>query len=276
MLCCQQISEQHRGKNRRDGRVVEGARLESVYRGNSIEGSNPSLSAIIESITCFALPNFWANVGQLGIQRSMPLALYRRHRQNCKAGYKHNTRTSEYDERKKGRPQCEFPIFISGSLQREFRRHNTGKWEWTDARAIAQEFEDTGSWTGIPEPPPPDTEVPKPARVTIDRAVKAFKAEFEEHAATSTQKKYRILLAKPRTFAESKGYIMLDQWTPMDIREMRASWDVAPQTAAKNMSTVKAFFEFCGTGGRLSRRAPLRPEAVAGKLPLLSAAHWGG
>src|ERR1700678_4391543 len=33
-------------KPRRDGRVVEGARLESVYRGNSIEGSNPSLSAI--------------------------------------------------------------------------------------------------------------------------------------------------------------------------------------------------------------------------------------
>jgi hypothetical protein len=28
--------------------VVEGARLESVYRGNSIEGSNPSLSAIVE------------------------------------------------------------------------------------------------------------------------------------------------------------------------------------------------------------------------------------
>ena len=25
--------------------MVEGARLESVYRGNSIEGSNPSLSA---------------------------------------------------------------------------------------------------------------------------------------------------------------------------------------------------------------------------------------
>ncbi len=36
---------------RRDGRVVEGARLESVYRGNSIEGSNPSLSARIASVT---------------------------------------------------------------------------------------------------------------------------------------------------------------------------------------------------------------------------------
>jgi hypothetical protein len=26
---------------------------------------------------------------------------------------------------------------------------------------------------------------------------------------------------------------------------MRSSWEVAPQTAAKDMSTVKAFFEFC-------------------------------
>ena len=34
----------------RDGRVVEGARLESVYRGNSIEGSNPSLSARISKL----------------------------------------------------------------------------------------------------------------------------------------------------------------------------------------------------------------------------------
>jgi hypothetical protein len=31
---------------RRGGRVAEGARLESVYAGNRIEGSNPSPSAI--------------------------------------------------------------------------------------------------------------------------------------------------------------------------------------------------------------------------------------
>ena len=34
-----------RGARRRGGRVVEGARLESVYTGNRIEGSNPSPSA---------------------------------------------------------------------------------------------------------------------------------------------------------------------------------------------------------------------------------------
>ena len=31
--------------HRRDGRVAEGARLESVFRGNSNVGSNPTLSA---------------------------------------------------------------------------------------------------------------------------------------------------------------------------------------------------------------------------------------
>ena len=31
----------------------------------------------------------------------------------------------------------------------------------------------------------------------------------------------------------------------MDVREFRASWNVAHQTAAKDMSLVKSFFEFC-------------------------------
>ena len=35
-------------KTRRDVRVVEGARLESVCRGNSTVGSNPTLSANIK------------------------------------------------------------------------------------------------------------------------------------------------------------------------------------------------------------------------------------
>ena len=49
----------------RGGRVVEGARLESVYRGNSIMGSNPILSAIylfflnkIKAKTKFKINNF--------------------------------------------------------------------------------------------------------------------------------------------------------------------------------------------------------------------------
>src|SRR5262249_44491832 len=37
----------HKGVRRRDGRVAEGARLESVYTGNRIVGSNPTPSATI-------------------------------------------------------------------------------------------------------------------------------------------------------------------------------------------------------------------------------------
>jgi hypothetical protein len=41
--------------NRRGVRVVEGARLESVYAGNRIAGSNPALSA--KAILRAALPH---------------------------------------------------------------------------------------------------------------------------------------------------------------------------------------------------------------------------
>ena len=48
-------------KRRRDGRVAEGARLESVFRGNSNVGSNPTLSA--RNQIRFAI-NSAANSGQ--------------------------------------------------------------------------------------------------------------------------------------------------------------------------------------------------------------------
>jgi hypothetical protein len=48
-------------------------------------------------------------MGQRGIISDMPLALYRRHRQECKGGHAHNARTSEYDERKKGLETVRMP-----------------------------------------------------------------------------------------------------------------------------------------------------------------------
>jgi len=61
------------------------------------------------------------------------------------------------------------------------------------------------------------------------------------------------LLAKLKAFADNRGYVMIDQWNPLDVREMRASWSVSHQTAAKNMSTIKAFFEFCVANEWLAR-----------------------
>lgn len=186
----------------------------------------------------------------------MALNFYRRHRQECEAGHPEELRTGEFEERKKGWKRCACVIFASGTLKGKFRRRQTGKSDWEEARAIASQWEQAGSWDSEPKTPP----TPAPAltdavtgRVTIQHAVESFTREYEAHAAANTQKKYRILLAKLTTFAESRGYVMIDQWTPSDVREMRFGWPVSPLTASKNMSTVKSFFEFCVSNEWISR-----------------------
>lgn len=176
----------------------------------------------------------------------MPLALYRRHRRDCKAAHPEELRTSEYDERKKGWKRCECPIFGSGTLAKKFQRKNTARWEWDAAKEIVCQWEKAGSWTPEQPAPLPPQPSPVPAgRVTIERATSAYAAEFQEYLAPNTQRKYRFLIGKLKAFSEKRGYVMLEQWGPIDVRELRSSWEVGPQTASKNMSVIKAFFEFC-------------------------------
>src|SRR5580704_12070215 len=88
--------------NRRDGRVVEGARLESVYRGNSIQGSNPCLSAIIEINSLESrYKKFRAIRGDGMYSPGMPMNLYRRHRPHCEGGHPFDSRSGEFQERKR-------------------------------------------------------------------------------------------------------------------------------------------------------------------------------
>src|SRR5262245_31670382 len=114
----------------------------------------------------------------------MALALYRRHRRGCKGGHPEELRPSEDDERKKGWSRGECPIFVSGSLGKTFRRQNTGRWEWANAKAVAEQLEKAGNWNGAPSVPTTvPTEPPSPPRITIERAINAFAADFGEHAA---------------------------------------------------------------------------------------------
>jgi len=94
----------------------------------------------------------------------------------------------------------------------------------------------------LPPAPAPET---GPKRATIEHAVKGFRNEFQEHAALATQKKYRLMLNKLTSFSQGRGYVMIDQWGPADVREFRSSWNVSPQTAPRRMSIVRAFFEYC-------------------------------
>src|SRR5208283_3247187 len=183
----------------------------------------------------------------------MALGLYRRHRQACEAGHATEFRSSEFDERKKGWKRCACLIFASGSLARTFKRKCTGKTNWDDARAVAASWEKAGSWDGeviIPEPLPEST---SPSRVTIERASKSFLNELQQTAAFSTCKKYRLLLKKFSEFAEQRGYVMLDQWEPSDVREFRSSWAMSQQTAARCLALLKVFFEYCVANEWLTR-----------------------
>jgi integrase len=168
--------------------------------------------------------------------------------------------TYKADELRRSWKSCRCPIYASGTLAGRFRRKNTERTTWDEAEAVAHAWEDAGSWNGpgtVQQPAVKSDPVPDPGvsdnRITIERAVQAFTAEFQEHAAPNTQKKYGLLLKKLRAFSDQRGFVMLDQWGPIDVREFRSSWTVKPQTAAKNMSTVKAFFEFCLTNEWITR-----------------------
>jgi integrase len=113
-------------------------------------------------------------------------------------------------------------------------------------------WEASGKCDGSINPPPPlsapallsTAESTKAEGVTVERAVKAFLAEYLDSAASNTYKKYSIMMNKLKAYSTAKGYVMIDQWAPLDVREFRQAWDVSPITAAKNMSIVKTFFEF--------------------------------
>src|ERR1700679_3713499 len=105
----------------------------------------------------------------------MALSLYRRHRRDCKSSFPEDLRTGEFVERKKGWKHCACPIFASGTLSGRAGRRSTGRWQWDDAKEIAEAWERAGAWDGPPSSAAviPD-EPSKPARLTIADAVKIF------------------------------------------------------------------------------------------------------
>jgi hypothetical protein len=42
-----------------------------------------------------------------------------------------------------------------------------------------------------------------------------------------------------KDFSTDRGYLMIDQWAPTDIREFRTSWAINPRTGARRMAMLK-------------------------------------
>ena len=181
----------------------------------------------------------------------MALNLYRRHGSKCVAGRILHEMTYEADELRRSWKKCSCPIYASGTLNRRFKRKNTEQANWPKAKSIAAAWEAVGQWEGdtsalvLQSPPESGESRTITSEVaTIERAVTAFLAEHSESSAPNTQKKYGIIMKKLKAYSAEKGYATIGQWGPIDVREFRQSWGVSPVTSAKNMSVVKAFFEF--------------------------------
>jgi len=178
----------------------------------------------------------------------MALNLYRRHRKECEGSHPEDTRTGQFEEGRRGWKKCACLIHVSGTLDGKFNRRQTGTADWDEAKSIVALLQQSGSWDGqdkIETPLTLPAANPEPERISVIRAIAAFTAEFEEHTAPNTQRNYKFVLKQLLGFSDARGYAAIDQWTPIDVREFRATWGVLPSTAAKNMSVVKAFFEFC-------------------------------
>jgi integrase len=175
------------------------------------------------------------------------LNLYRRHRDACEGGQRFDSRSGEFEERKRGWKRCACLIFISGTLDRKFSRKCTDKADWIEARRIADEYEKAGSWTGKPNllPPPREPALEK-ARVTIADASKIFITNREAAGlAPATLRKYRTFTKQLGDYGDARGYVMLDQITVADVDLFWANWKLGPRAKGKRLNTLRAFFRFC-------------------------------
>jgi integrase len=206
----------------------------------------------------------------------MPLNLYRRHRQECEGGHPEESRSGEFDERKKGWRRCACFIFASGTLGGNFKRKYTGKTDWDAARALAAEWEQARSWDGTPKAPQPaPIENPVAPRITIADAIKVFLSNREgAKIAAATLRKYRTFSKQLTGFADRRGYVMLDQLTSSDIDLFYSGLALGPRAKGKRLGTIRAFFRFCMNRKWLHEnpvssdlKPPIGANRVANKAP---------
>lgn len=173
----------------------------------------------------------------------MALNLYRRHRLECEAGHPEDSRSGDWEERRRGWKRCDCTIHISGTLARKFSRRNTGKTTWEDARAVVTALEEAQSWDGKITPVV-EVEEAVPPRLTVADAIKVFLATREATVAPSTFRKYKTFTKQLQTFADSRGYVMLDQFRPGDIDVFYTASKLGPRSKAKMLDRLRSFFRF--------------------------------
>ncbi len=205
----------------------------------------------------------------------MALKLYRRHRKECEGAHDEDARSGEFEEGRRGWKKCGCLIHVSGTLGERFNRKQTGKSDWDEAKALVASWETSGSWEGKVEPPPAMAISPVCGRITIADAAKVFLSHREgAKIAPSTLRKYRTFMKQLTAFADSRGYLMLDQFASRDIDVFYGGWNLGARAKGKQLGTLRAFFRFCMNRKWLQEnpvstdiKPPIGANRVANKAP---------
>lgn len=176
----------------------------------------------------------------------MPLNLYRRHRPDCEGGHPFDSRSGEFEERKKTWRKCACNVFASGTLAGKFKRKYTGKCDWSQAKAVAAQWEGANAWEA-----PLETAEVAPAkaekeRISILEATSAYIARSKNREIQgSTLAKYQTFVKQLVAYCDSRGYVMLDQLTVADMDRFYASWKDGKRARAKKLERLNSFIKFC-------------------------------
>ena len=212
----------------------------------------------------------------------MLLNLQRRHSERCEGGHPAYSRSYETDERKRAWRKCYCPIYAGGTLGGAFRRKNTNATDWDEAKAVAAGWEQAGSWSAGTASVVPAPSVQSVAgdqgRFTIDHATMAYLANREGRSiAQATARKYRTLIKLIRAFAETRGYVMLDQFTVSDMDAFYLTWKDGVRARGKKLERLKGFFKFCVKRKMITEnpaedlQAPIGAGSAANKTPFTDA-----
>jgi integrase len=194
----------------------------------------------------------------------MPLHLYRRHRPGCEGGHLAELRSGEFDERKKGWKRCACVIFVSGTLGGNFSRKATGTADWAEAHRIVDTYTEADSWTGVEREPITISEPPSatPSRVSVEEACNVFLANREATVAYPTFRKYKTFTKQLQAFADSRGYVVLDQFRPADIDVFYTKSTLGPRSKAKMLERLRSFFRFALNRDWIGK-SPVSPDLKA-------------
>jgi integrase/recombinase XerD len=122
--------------------------------------------------------------------------------------------------------------WLDGFLAGKEVRRSIKVRNWQRAQELVREWEATDRFT--------TTE-----RKTIEDAWRDFLADLDSrHLHPSTARKYKLLDRQMKSFAQSHGFLFLDEFDLNALGQFRTTWKDGPRSSAKKLERLRSFLRF--------------------------------